>query len=303
MSGQAKLLEYSGHPDHKTIDRLLVNLKKNRDFKALSIIAARRVYAIVDECLENIAKHSVAVAASNKRYQPFINVTLSKGLVSIHAGNPVPHNQTEKIDAELDLINRLEECDLLSLYDSKINSQHETLKRGAGLGFMLMKLKSRNNINFSFSEINDTTEFFEIEITVNQNTMRKLVIEKTSYSPAVIFDPDRNKYEISGESRPPDVAGFYSGILNWFDDYSRQLIKSGDNTEKILVDLDFEYFNSSSAKYILDFCKKIAEMRSMGKDIMVKWHYEEDDSDMLETGREMSKMARFPFEYATKIKK
>jgi hypothetical protein len=132
--------------------------------------------------------------------------------------------------------------------------------------------------------------------------MKKLIIDQTSNSPRVILDPDLNRYEIVGESRPPDVEGFYHDILDWFDDYSHYVL-TREVRDPVIVNLDFDYFNSSSAKYILDFCKKIAGVRSKGKDISVKWHYEDDDSDMLQTGKEMSKMARFPFEYVTREKK
>ena len=179
----------------------------------------------------------------------------------------------------------------------------ESGSNGAGLGFMLMKLKSRNNIGYRYTSVNEKVAFFEIKITIAQHIMRKLIIDQTSSSPRVVFDPDLNRYEISGESRPPDVAGFYSDIITWFDDYSKQLLKSDEDKRPFTIDLDFEYFNSSSAKYILDFCKKIAEVKSKGKEIAVKWHYEDDDYDMLETGKEMSKMAKFPFEYVIKEKK
>lgn len=131
--------------------------------------------------------------------------------------------------------------------------------------------------------------------------MRKLIIDKTPNSPGVVLDPDLNIYEIVGESRPHDVEGFYHNILDWFDDYSHYLL-TREVRDPVVINLDFDYFNSSSAKYILDFCKKIAGVRLKGKDISVKWHYEDEDTDMLQSGKEMSKMARFPFEYITREK-
>jgi hypothetical protein len=116
----------------------------------------------------------------------------------------------------------------------------------------------------------------------------------------VVLDPENNIFEISGESRPPDVAAFYNEILNWFDDFSLYMVKSHQDVPPPVFNLDLEYFNSSSAKYILDFCKLIAATKSKGREITVKWHYESDDMDMLETGREMSKISKMPFEYVQK---
>ncbi len=87
------------------------------------------------------------------------------------------------------------------------------------------------------------------------------------------------------------------------DDYSAHLVRSHDTDEHVVFNMDFEYFNSSSARYILDFSKQLSALRARGKNVTVKWHYEEDDMDMLEVGREMSRMAKLPFEFELKEKK
>jgi hypothetical protein len=75
------------------------------------------------------------------------------------------------------------------------------------------------------------------------------------------------------------------------------LIKSDDIKEPVIFNFDFEYFNSSSGKFILDICKDIARLRSNGINIGVNWHFEKDDNDMLEVGKEMSRIVKFPFEF------
>jgi hypothetical protein len=130
--------------------------------------------------------------------------------------------------------------------------------------------------------------------------MRKLIIERTLNSPGVIFDPDRNYFEISGESRPPEVAAFYSEILDWFDDFSSFVTRSGESSEPVEFNFDFEYFNSSSEKYLLDFCKKINSAGAGGMNISVRWHYEKNDVDMHEAGKRISKIVKFPFRYIEK---
>jgi hypothetical protein len=130
--------------------------------------------------------------------------------------------------------------------------------------------------------------------------MRKLIFKKTESSPTVILDPDSNVFEISGESRPADVGAFYGEILRWMDDYSRYLLESQNSPDPVVFNFDLEYFNSSSAKYILDFCKQVASVRSKGKSIEVKWKYEEDDIDILEAGKEMSRISKLPFEFVMK---
>jgi hypothetical protein len=127
--------------------------------------------------------------------------------------------------------------------------------------------------------------------------MNKLIIDKTSSTPKVILDPEKKIYLISGESRPPDVRDFYNQILSWLEEFCSYLIKSDDKKDPVIFNFDFEYFNSSSGKLILDLCKVLAGMRSKGFNIQVKWHFEKDDVDMHEAGKEMSKIVRFPFEF------
>ena len=127
--------------------------------------------------------------------------------------------------------------------------------------------------------------------------MKKLIIEQTSYSPKVILDPEEKIYEISGESRPPDVREFYDQIINWMDDFSLQLVKANDINEPVAFTFNFGYFNSSSGKMILDICKVLARLQARGMNVSVNWHYEKEDVDMLEVGQEISRIVRFPFNY------
>lgn len=298
MVEPAILLKYKGKVDYNEIDILLKKLRKQEEYMSLGTTISKRVYSIVVECLENIVKHSLP--AAGKEHLPSVLVKIENGIIKIHTGSLMSKKRRKETEDQIETVNRLDEESLRDLYDNTINTREDLKRNSAGLGFMLMKLRSRSNIGFSFTEY-DENLWFEIVITVKQYIMRKLILDQTSSSPRVVLDPDRNRYEISGESRPPDVSGFYSGILTWFDDYSHHLLRSEDN-EPVVFNLDFNYFNSSSARYILDFCKKIADVRSKGKEILVKWHYEPDDIDMLETGREMSKMAKFPFDFCEKTK-
>jgi hypothetical protein len=293
-------LEHTGPVDYKTIDHILKNIKITKEYIGLQKTVAKRVYAILEECLENIAKHSLKDSAVDGKKQPFISAGWQNDKIVINARNPVYPEKKEKLNKMLDFVNHLDQEELTHLHNEKINSIVKQDVNGAGLGFIIMRLKSGNRIDYRFTPIDNILSSFEILISINTNIMRKLIIEQTASSPRVILDPDRNIFEIAGESRPPDVTGFYNEILQWIEEYSIYLGKAQPVKSPVIFNLDFEYFNSSSAKYILDFCKQIGTVRSKGKDVAVKWHYEKNDMDMLEVGREMSRMAKIPFEYVQK---
>jgi len=121
--------------------------------------------------------------------------------------------------------------------------------------------------------------------------MEKLILESTLNSPRVVLDPEAGMFEFSGESRPENVRNFYMPILEWLEQFGKEI--SGAYT----FSFNFEYFNSTSAKYLLDIFKVLQSIRGTGSEIQVKWHYEEDDEDMYEVGMEMSRMSNLPFDY------
>ncbi len=129
--------------------------------------------------------------------------------------------------------------------------------------------------------------------------MEKLIIDPTANSPRVVLDPERNYFEFSGESRPENVRKFYLPILEWLENFNAEQAKLGDaeRVHGLQSQFNFAYFNSTSAKYILDIFKALSDLNSHGIDIVVHWFYEEDDEDMLEVGTEMSRMSKLPFEY------
>jgi len=297
MKDKGNLIKYSGPVTYETIDGFLASLKESAGFNTLSKVTRKRIYAILVECLENIVKHSVDVRSGSNKFKNYISVNDTEGWIIISAGNPVYSERAKELEVMLELLNELDQETLISLCRDKINGKTIPDKNSAGLGFITMRLRSGNRINYSFSSIDENKSFFNLQIKVNKHIMKKLFIEPTASSPEVMLDPEKNLFTISGESRPPDVAAFYGEIIAWFEEYSTHLLSSIQGEKPVIINLDFVYFNSASAKYILDLCKMIAAARMKGAEIIINWHYESDDTDMFEAGKEISKIAKMPFEF------
>ena len=127
--------------------------------------------------------------------------------------------------------------------------------------------------------------------------MEKLIIEPTVFTPRVILDHEEHFIELEGESRPQDVREFYYPILEWMDDFSEALLRSDGSSKPVIASFNFNYFNSASAKCILDICKILAKLRSDNIDASARWHYVKGDDDMLEAGMEMALIVKMPFEF------
>jgi hypothetical protein len=297
MAEAGVFLDYHGLIDLPEIESLLTKLKKSKEFGDLNITMRKRTYSLFVECIENIYKYSALKNSNDKKLQPHISVRKKDGKIIINAGNPVTEDVRDKLTKKLEKINNADDAELKTMRQLRVTRDSVKGENGAGLGLICMVLKSGNKINYSFNSLISGYLYYEMQISLNKYIMRKLIIDQTTNSPKVILDPEKKMYQITGESRPPDVREFYEQILTWMDDFSLHLIKMDDKTEPVNFTFNFGYFNSSSGKLILDICKVLSRLHARGMNVNVNWHFEKDDVDMLEVGQEISRIVKFPFEF------
>lgn len=120
--------------------------------------------------------------------------------------------------------------------------------------------------------------------------MSNLVLEGSPKTPTVNLNADAGVLELKGRSIPENSIEFYKPIFEWVESY-------GSNPKpQTQVNVVLEYFNTSSSKCILDFFKKLENLNGGGKTtVVINWHYEEDDEDMLEAGEDYQAIISVPF--------
>lgn len=120
--------------------------------------------------------------------------------------------------------------------------------------------------------------------------MEPIIIEGTQKTPSVNFDANSEALEIKGRSIPENSIDFYKPLIEWLEEYAKEA------KEKTVVNVQLEYFNTSSSKCILDVFKKLEAINKMPKnEVVINWYYEEDDEDMLEAGEDYESIIRVPF--------
>lgn len=120
--------------------------------------------------------------------------------------------------------------------------------------------------------------------------MEVMKIAGTDDTPNIILDAANDIFEISGRSLPEDVAAFYNPIIEWMDQYNQ------NPKAKTIFNFKLIYFNTASSKMLLDILMKLEDLQKLGKNVLVKWHYPEDDEDMKEAGEEYADIVDVPFE-------
>ncbi len=119
--------------------------------------------------------------------------------------------------------------------------------------------------------------------------MKSIDIEGTSKTPTVNLNAENGVVEIKGRSIPENSVEFYKPLVDWLEEYKKAPVG------KTTVNIQLEYFNTSSSKCILDVFKKLEDINKGDAEVVINWHYEEDDEDMLEAGEDYESIIRVPF--------
>jgi len=119
--------------------------------------------------------------------------------------------------------------------------------------------------------------------------MEPLLIEGTPKTPSIRFDAQQGIVEIKGRSIPENSIEFYKPLVEWLEKYGEAPVALTQ------VNIQLEYFNTSSSKCILDVFKKLEAIHKAKHEVVINWYYEEDDEDMLEAGEDYESIIRVPF--------
>ncbi len=119
--------------------------------------------------------------------------------------------------------------------------------------------------------------------------METIVREGTPKTPYIRFDGEKGIIEIKGRSIPENSIEFYKPLVDWLEEYT--LLEK----KQTAVNIQLEYFNTSSSKCILDIFKKLEVLFKKGQKVEVNWYYDEDDEDMFEAGEDYQSIINIPF--------
>jgi len=130
---------------------------------------------------------------------------------------------------------------------------------------------------------------------------KKIEIQRTERTPKIIFDVENNIFLMQYDSRPEDVRRFYYPLIQSIKDVFDEIYKTNNlsyfSQNPFIFEFKLGYFNSSSAKFILDILMIASSYHKKGINTKVKWYYFEDDEDMLEAGQDFSEFSEMEFEF------
>lgn len=110
--------------------------------------------------------------------------------------------------------------------------------------------------------------------------LNKLELDHTPQTPFILFDTENQKFVMEGVSMPEDAIGFFNPIFEWLANY-KEIAKDDASFE-----IKLKYFNTASAKMIIELCKKVTAIKSN----KIIWVFEDDDEDLEEVGEDLKEL-------------
>lgn len=122
--------------------------------------------------------------------------------------------------------------------------------------------------------------------------MDPLFIPATKATPRISFNPETESFVIEGRSIPADATDFYSRLEKWTENFV-QVQKS----DSITIDVKLDHLNTGSVRSLLSILSKIIRLRDQQVNVMINWHHDVEDEDMVDKGEEMSLILEHPFRF------
>lgn len=116
-----------------------------------------------------------------------------------------------------------------------------------------------------------------------------LFIEATKDTPKIVFDAEKNHFEISEKSLPEDAVSFFQPVFDWLNQY----IDSPN--EKSTFVFFIEYFSTSTAKQLTKIFYLLEKLSEKSK-VEIIWRYKSGDVDMQNAGLRYQKMLNIDFQ-------
>ena len=129
-------------------------------------VTVKKAFNILVEGLQNIRLHG---ARDSIGVQTCCLVIVQNKLnYKILFGNLISNKIIKSVSSKIELINSTNLDQIKELYVTTLTNGIISKKGGAGLGFITMAMKSKNNLVFNFESIDSAISCFSVELTLNR---------------------------------------------------------------------------------------------------------------------------------------
>lgn len=167
------ILVYEGKFDQQVTKSVLLMAERNIDSLQEDPTVKRKVFNVIVECLQNIAKHGERLEDFDlENALPVFMIGREKDHYIISSGNTLLNDQIELLTEKIERINSLDKEGLKQLYKEIMRNNDISEKGGAGLGLVDMARKSGKKLEYDFRKLDKKFSYFSLQITIPQQSKK-----------------------------------------------------------------------------------------------------------------------------------
>jgi hypothetical protein len=128
----------------------------------------RRVFSILVEIIENVAKYSPGRDPEEKFGMPIAMIRFGDRAYTITTGNLVKNEKVDQLKDTLDKINSYDKAGLKELFRKSLSEQHDSTDGTGNMGFIDMARKSGSKLVYEFEKLNDSYSYYILSVKVRE---------------------------------------------------------------------------------------------------------------------------------------
>lgn len=166
------ILAYDGDVTHQVMKVFASMVEEKLESEHEKEPVRRKLYHIMVECLQNINRHAEAFYFDDDdEHYPgrgALLVSRSENFYHVITANVIRTSQVKELEQFLEKINHLSSGELNELYKDQLMEGSLSSKGGAGLGFIDIRRKTANEMEFSFQEADEDISYFLFNVKITR---------------------------------------------------------------------------------------------------------------------------------------
>lgn len=131
----------------------------------------RRVFIILVELLDNVAKYSPGKEAESLFGMPVALIKLTGQTYSITTGNLILNSQIPHLKEKIDIINKYDNAGLKEFFIKSLSGQTINSDSTGNMGLIDMARKSGSKLDYQFEKVNDLYSYYIVTVNVSDKKL------------------------------------------------------------------------------------------------------------------------------------
>jgi Family of unknown function (DUF6272) len=159
-------LIWSGHISTDVEKEVLTFTETKLTEEDVELNLRRRIFSVLVEILENVAKYSPGKEPEEKFGMPVAMIRLEDDVYTLTTGNLILNENVEDLKGKLDTINEFDKVGLKELFRKSLSGQTIKSNTTGNMGLIDMARKSGSKLVYQFEQLNELYSYYVLTVKV-----------------------------------------------------------------------------------------------------------------------------------------